>query len=390
MRTCIRRLTTRVLVLLLFSSLALASPGDNLDEFEDCIFQCHQLLCLRNPYHILQEEHKVLLETSGYNFRRYESLWDFDTNWPFYLTVLGWDCPSNCDYQCQRIITKEREEKGEEVLQFHGKWPFMRIAGIQEPASVLFSIANFVPHCLGFRMLWRSMKNAPTALQSLYHNALLATMLAMLAWLCSAVFHTRDFVLTERLDYFCAGLTVLTGFYAIGFRYWKLYMPGKTYQAWAFRMCCLAAYIKHVHRLVTDWLYTYNMRANITVGLAQNVIWAAVCFSLYKRYQSQDLSSSESSHVEYAQLAWIRPPAFFTKAPSMYALYPLALCAVVLGGMAFEVFDFAPIFDTFDAHSLWHLVTIFPPLMGWYEWMVWDMTQNALPEISALELKKKQ
>lgn len=32
------------------------------------------------------------------------------------------------------------------VPQFYGKWPFERFLGMQEPASVVFSILNFLSH----------------------------------------------------------------------------------------------------------------------------------------------------------------------------------------------------------------------------------------------------
>ena len=35
----------------------------------------------------------------------------------------------------------------------------------------------------------------------------------MACWIFSSIFHTRDFVLTERLDYFGAGASVLYGLY---------------------------------------------------------------------------------------------------------------------------------------------------------------------------------
>ena len=50
--------------------------------------------------------------------------------------------------------------------------------------------------------------------------------------------------------------------------------------------------------------------------------------------------------------------------------------------MALEVFDFPPVFfDLVDAHSLWHLVTIVPVYMGWYDWLVWDVYENVWSNI---------
>ncbi|KAJ7566674.1 hypothetical protein O6H91_02G114000 [Diphasiastrum complanatum] len=36
-----------------------------------------------------------------------------------------------------------------EPVTYHGKWPFDRILGLQEPASVVFSLLNLLEHILG-------------------------------------------------------------------------------------------------------------------------------------------------------------------------------------------------------------------------------------------------
>ena len=41
----------------------------------------------------------------------------------------------------------------EPILQFHGKWPFHRFLGMQEPASVLFSLLNLLAHDYGISRL---------------------------------------------------------------------------------------------------------------------------------------------------------------------------------------------------------------------------------------------
>jgi hypothetical protein len=59
--------------------------------------------------------------------------------------------------------------------------------------------------------------------------------------------------------------------------------------------------------------------------------------------------------------------------------------------MSLEIFDFAPFFfDLVDAHSLWHLVTIVPVYMGWYDWWIWDVYENIWPEIEAAQKKKNE
>lgn len=375
---------------------ALASPGDNLDEFADCRFQCEQLSCYNNPYYIIQEQYRDIWIEKGLEYHRYEPSWHFDSYLPWYLRVLQWNCRSNCDYQCQRIITKERIAQNEEVLQFHGKWPFLRVAGIQEPISVLFSIGNFLPHYYGFWNVRQAMAASPesTKVATLsYYNLLFMSLVTMCAWTFSAVFHVRDFDTTEKLDYYFAGLTVLSGFYSIGYRYFRFYMPRRKLAGFLFTACCIAAYAAHIHRLETDWLYTYNMQANIAVGLAQNVLWGLTCFSLYTKYYNRE--SGQENVVNLDHLNYIRPRriilgSFFAKSAKLYSLYPIMLCFIVILGMSLEIFDFPPIYDFVDAHLLWHLVTIFPALLGWYDWMLWDISENVCGELTVAEEKKKQ
>ncbi|QEL59857.1 hypothetical protein CJJ09_001944 [Candidozyma auris] len=184
---------------------------------------------------------------------------------------------------------------------------------------------------------------------------------------------------TEKLDYYFAGLTVLTGFYGIAFRYFKLYLPSRVIYKYLFLLTCVGAYAAHIYRLETDWSYTYNMQANICVGILQNIFWGLTCFELYTKYY--DLEKAESNviildHLHYIRSNRIILGSFYAKSSKLYSLYPLLLCFIVILGMSLEIFDFPPIFfDLVDAHSLWHLVTFFPAFFGWYDWMVWDISK---------------
>lgn len=378
-------------------NFAFCSPGDKLPEFKDCLHQCRQISCFHNPYYLMQEEHRAALNKIDYKFKRYEPSWKFDLTIPFHLAVLFWDCKSNCDYQCQRIITKERKDRGDEVYQFYGKWPFYRVFGIQEFFSAVFSVANFVPHYFGYQKIKKFQKTNPqekACLNPMMRNVKLVAIVTMCAWVCSTVFHIRDFLITERLDYYFAGLTVLTGCYAIGFRYLRLYLPSRRLYAWLWKFLCLGAYCAHIHRLTTDWLYTYNMRANIFVGIVQNIMWGLTCFSLYTKFYEHETGDDKAinlTHLNYVQTKQVLMQSFFAKSSKLFSLYPLVLCGIVILGMSLEIFDFPPILgDLVDAHSLWHLVTVFPALFGWYDWMLWDINENVWDDLRSIQTKKDQ
>ena len=158
-----------------------------------------------------------------------------------------------------------------------------------------------------------------------------------------------------------------------------------------FLLACILAYVYHVHRLYTDWSYTYNMQANICVGLLQNVFFL-VCFGLYVKYYNLEQTENKVilNHLNYVDSQRIILSSFFTRSSKLFSLYPLLLCFIVVCGMALEVFDFPPVFfDLVDAHSLWHLVTIVPVYMGWYDWLVWDVYENVWSNIQERTRKRR-
>jgi hypothetical protein len=75
----------------------------------------------------------------------------------------------------------------QKVEQYYGKWPFWRLWGMQEPASVLFSLMNFAAHLSGGLELQRGMK-AGHPMKGYY---LAFTFSNLNLWIWSAVFHTR-------------------------------------------------------------------------------------------------------------------------------------------------------------------------------------------------------
>jgi hypothetical protein len=58
------------------------------------------------------------------------------------------------------MLTDFAAESGVRTQQYYGKWPFRRFAGMQEPASVAFSVANLLMHVLGVDWLRRGMHPA--------------------------------------------------------------------------------------------------------------------------------------------------------------------------------------------------------------------------------------
>lgn len=344
-----------VLAVLPFVPSASASLGDDLPEFKRCVKYCDILTCDSIDHY------PDVLPSTYLNLLKDENLVNLFEKTPiaFHLTLLGWDCPSNCDYQCQRHVTEDRIAEGLDIYQFHGKWPFIRVLGVQELFSTLFSIGNWIPNFLGLKLLWKQynieLKKKNLEFTNLYWTYMLIAAVSMCAWFFSTIFHLKDTWDRERLDYFFAGMTVLTGFYAVNVRFFKLYQPSNNFKRRIFASLCILMYLGHVTRLLVDWSYTYNMQANVVIGLIQNLLWVYLAI-----YQFRKISNGKLSFVEN-----------LTNKEYNWTLTPLLLVLSVLFGMSFELFDFPPVLQLIDAHAMWHFVTIWPTIF-WYPYLIKD------------------
>ena len=199
---------------------------------------------------------------------------------------------------------------------------------------MLFSLANLLAHEWGIR---RVKEHIPQAypLRKWY---LWLGYIGLVTWSASMIFHARDFVVTERLDYFAAAASVMYGLYLAPIRVWRLEekegVKPSLLRLWT--ALCLMLYAAHVAYLAL-WRfdYTYNMAANVVIGIVQNILWTWFSVSRYNR-------------VKRAWTAW----------PSM-------IVAWIILAMSLELFDFPPWWGMLDAHSLWHLGTV-GPTIWWY------------------------
>ena len=255
-----------------------------------------------------------------------------------------WSCPAECDYTCQHVITDRRVARDPPmimpIVQFHGKWPFYRILGMQELFSVLFSFLNFFAHWQGMARIRESVPQW----HSLRKYYLAFGYCGLACWTFSAIFHARDFPLTEKLDYFGAGANVMYGMFLAVIRILRLDEESPRHKPALRRLLiatCILLYTVHVCYLsFWSWDYTYNMIANIVVGMIQNVLWTG--FSIVRYQKSQKMWT-----------AW----------PGMIVLW-------IILAMSLELLDFPPWHGLIDAHSLWHLGTVIPTAW-WYRYVCW-------------------
>lgn len=292
------------------------------------------------------------------------------------LHILGWSCQDDCSYFCMHELTTQALESGGKVHQYFGKWPFWRWYGMQEPASVAFSLLNMWFHLDGALRIYFDV---PTS-HPMKHFYLGWAATSINCWIWSAVFHTRgsswmvafcltcrlmalpDKPLTEKLDYFSAALTILYALYTTVIRLFHMYPPTPT-SRWPFplrlwTLFCATLFLGHISylSLLPRFDYTYNIIFNVIVGLSHNVLWLAyslpTSLSFFKRYPHSTSADRPRAANKAALLVLLTTAATFL-----------------------EVFDFPPWKRVIDAHSLWHLSTaIIAPF--WYQFLVEDSLER--------------
>ncbi|CAF0880636.1 unnamed protein product [Brachionus calyciflorus] len=311
----------RLIIFLVFiwRHKAQASLGDQSDIFNYCLDKCFERNCTQR---LAKNDHKTSYELTQ----------------PFYLKLLGWDCESECKYVCMwKTVRDFKVYYKEEAPQFYGKWPFVRILGIQEPASAIGSLFNFMANYFMIKKMRKKMpKNSP--FKQLWY---FFGFICLNTWFWSAVFHTRDTPFTERMDYFSAFLLVLTQFNTFFVRFWKLDNKNNSLM-YLINSISILFYVYHCNYLSSvHFDYGYNMSMNILVGLLNSFFWLAWCAWRYFK-----------ENVKYV---W-------------KCAFSIILFDVLI---VFEVFDFRPLWWSIDSHAMWHLSTIVLPYF-WYNFIIDD------------------
>ena len=168
-RKCMRRfLTFFFLLTSSFTTLAvIASSGDSAFLFQQCLTKCVTEDC-QDPLH---PPPRLSLP----------------------LRLTRWTCEDNCKYNCMHGATDfalDQIHYGQEsngIEQFYGKWPFWRLLGIQEPASVVFSLMNFAAHYFGLKHVRAMIPEGHPMKQYI----IIWGNMGLNTWIWSAVFHTR-------------------------------------------------------------------------------------------------------------------------------------------------------------------------------------------------------
>lgn len=256
----------------------------------------------------------------------------FSGHQPGYESFFQWSCSDECKYQCMWVTVDAFQKDGLDVPQFYGKWPFVRVFGVQEPASMIFSVLNALVHLPIFT--YRKLVPSTAPMYYVWHGAALV---AVNAWTWSTIFHSKDTDFTEHMDYFCAFSVVLYSTFTLACR---VFGTENRRRILVVGLALVLFYAKHIHFLAfVHFEYGYNMKVNVGVALLNMIGWFAWC--AWKRKEQRYVWKCVASIVGIQLL------------------------------LGLELGDFPPLWWTFDAHSLWHAGTA-PLCLLWYSFIIDD------------------
>uniref|UniRef100_A0A6B2EHI8 Post-GPI attachment to proteins factor 3 n=1 Tax=Phlebotomus kandelakii TaxID=1109342 RepID=A0A6B2EHI8_9DIPT len=287
-----------------------ASSGDRSPYYQNCVKVCQSSNCTDDGSGFQKPELQPLAER-----------------------LLAWSCYDECTYDCMWKTTRAFLERNWEVPQFHGKWPFVRFLGLQEPASVIFSLANLAANLYMLRQFRaRVRRDSPNYWLWHYFGAICCN-----AWLWSTIFHARDWPITELFDYAFAYSIVISSLCCALLRF--LHARHFLLRLLVGIFCALF-FMNHFAYLSVGRLdYRFNMQVNVLTGILGGSSW----------------------------LIWY----ICTRKNRKYSWKILVFQILAAASLLLELNDFPPLFYTFDAHSLWHLATV-PLTLLFYSFLIDD------------------
>lgn len=313
------------------SSLVSCSIGDRSMIYRDCLNRFVRENCTNNG---------VLFKSNA----QYKQ--------DFWSKVLQWSCTDECRYQCMWFTVDVFHKNGDDTPKFYGKWPFIRMFGMQEPASAFASVLNLLANAYMFKQL-KELRITKANLRPYVIFWKTFAMVCMNGWVWSTIFHMRDTDFTEFMDYACALSMVMMLLVAAIVR--VFYSRSKVMMLGALSLPVFY-FAMHVRYLYSGFInYDYNMKVNVFFGVLGSVIWLV--------------------------LSWHQ-----WTARRQYAWRMIAFTVLSGAALSLELFDFPPRHGVWDAHALWHLSTAPLPML-FYSYVIADLRHLASSELDKFAFK---
>lgn len=248
--------------------------------------------------------------------------------------LLRWQCDRECSYRCMWKTVDAFSHDGLPVPQFHGKWPFLRIFGVQEPASTLFSFVNLSAQAVVLLQLF-SKRDGKSSMLKYW---IMQYLFSLNAWIWSTIFHACDTPFTEKMDYFSAVAFIVASIAVLQRRAF----PNGTILHTLCLFILVAFFAKHIFYLsFRNFDYGYNTMFAVSFGFINCLGWLTWSFSS-RHHKSR-------RHIAYCRLS------------VMWLLISLPL----------ELYDFPPIGWILDAHALWHASSLLV-IVAWHKFVLGD------------------
>lgn len=264
-----------------------------------------------------------------------------------------WTCPEICYYDCMMNITALDIENKAPVKKYHGHWPFIRFFGLEQPASVLFSLANTIPHII--HIFSRNENKRVYYFMTSWLS--LVPFISLNAWLCSAYFHSKITPFSSLIDYVSALLLISYSLWLALRRIMGAYVNSKLVIT---LFVLYSALILNRIRLMIQNKISFNSHMTLAILLSCThiIIWMLwIIYQCYRKDNNYDKLTRKRTYIIIFCQVWF------------------------IAASMFELFDFPPFFGIFDAHSLWHFAT---PLLGslWYYFWRLDAFIESTPKES--------
>ena len=285
-------------ILINISALVSASQGDSDAAYMICTVRCEASTC------------------QDTNISR------FGAGFPY------WDCKNDCSYDCMQEITADRSLQGYGPLKYFGHWPFLRLMGLEEPASMLFSFLNAVPY---FISLIKAVHQNADEMQNHFMGYWLYAyyLISIETWLASAFYHSRKTELASLID-FASALFYLS--YSLWLAVRRIWGPQASSAKVTLTFTLFISLFAYRLSRMCAGLVSFDdhMRVSISVAVFNVLTWLSWLIFSTERIRG-------NGHYRYLCLVsqlWF------------------SLAALL------ELFDFPAIWGIYDAHSLWHAATI--------------------------------
>ena len=337
-----------ILVMMIFlcsTKLCTSSLGDIDPNYKLCCEDCYvHKMCSSNSDH---SDAKLKEHLFGH-----ESMHGLFAAYYRYVTP---DCLEICKYECSWKITSDRLIRNLPQLKYYGHWVFRRPYGYHEPASAFFSLCNALPHFLQINKRWSS-KPVASKTEEFYLKIWMVPYpyVAAITWTASTLYHSRRTFHSHKFDLVTALLLI---FYGLLLSIRRILGPfssgGLLKYPWIlFSAGAFMLLTWRLHAMFTDTItFEQHMEAAIAMATVSCFMWIAWCLFSYDENESAIVFN-------------LIPYGGSRQGRKRMLIFQVWFIAAAM----MEIFDFPPIFQVFDAHSLWHACTV-PLGFYWYQFI---------------------